>query len=350
MTNIPEGQKLGEQEKSLLKKRITKSVQAHIRSRRNIRYAMGMAATFLIGFSVYYGLLTSDDRTAVPMENMVNSNENSEQLDQVRLVLGDDNTIEIPKENPQITYSPTGQEVFLGNETVNQETATSRGIIFNTLMVPYGKRSEIVLSDQSRVWLNSGSKLRFPASFQGDRRTVYLEGEAIFEVAHDKEKPFVVKTGEQEIEVLGTVFNVSNYHDDPEIITVLKSGSIALTDISDGVQNERSIKIAPNTMATFRKGDGTIETGSVNVEPYFSWRDGVFIFHKDPFRKILKKLSRYYNIKIDIKDEELANQTFSGYLDVTEHIEHVIQTINETASSKFTYHLTEDDQLIIIKE
>ena len=159
----------------------------------------------------------------------------------------------------------------------------------------------------------------FPASFSEEKREVYLEGEAIFEVTHNKKQPFIVKSKDQDIEVLGTVFNVSNYADDDSIFTVLKSGSVQINYNNDNLISSKShLKIVPNTLATYNKKDKNVFTKTVDVETYFSWRDGVFIFKNDALKTIMKKLSRYYNVDIIINDYNLSNQTFSGYLDVNE--------------------------------
>src|SRR5690606_16687561 len=176
--------------------------------------------------------------------------------------------------------------------------------------------------------LNSGSKLVFPAHFSADKREVYLEGEAIFEVAHDKRHPFLVQSQHHEIEVLGTVFNVSNYNDDPSIYTVLQSGSIQINFTENqlfDIQNH--LKIAPGTLATFDKNGKGVITETVDTAPYFAWREGVFIFKNTTLQSIMKKISRYYNVEIIITNEKLANETFSGHLDLKENIEHLMQII-----------------------
>lgn len=237
----------------------------------------------------------------------------------------------------------------IGNlKSISQELSKQKKAVYNTLIVPYGKRSEVVLSDGSKVWLNSGSKLIFPAIFSNDKREVYLEGEAIFEVTHNEKKSFIVKSKNQDIEVLGTIFNVSNYSDDDSIFTVLKSGSVQIHYKNDNlISSKKHLKIAPNTLATYNKKAKRIDTSTVNVETYFSWRDGVFVFKNDALKTIMKKLSRYYNVDIIINDENLSNQMFSGYLDVNEDLDHVLKIINQAETSPFTYKMIDNNQLII---
>ena len=249
-----------------------------------------------------------------------------------------DQKINISESEAAISYSKTGEHITIGSsKSVSQNSSEKENVVFNTLIVPYGKRSSIVLADGSKVWLNSGSKLVFPATFRKDKRVVFLEGEGIFEVAHDKSHPFVVRSGDQNIEVLGTVFNVSNYHDDKTISTVLKSGSIKISYKNSGaIKSDESVTIKPNTLAVYNRNDQNIATQKVEIEKYFSWRDGVFIFKNDSMESIMKKVSRYYNIEIVINDTELAKTTFSGYLDVKNNVENVIKIIQETTNFDYT--------------
>ncbi|HUH29043.1 FecR family protein [Gelidibacter sp.] len=339
---------LSKEEKAHLKKRISTSVYGYIKRKRLLKYGIGVTAAVVVIF-VSIGIFNSPASQLSPIEVFAKNVKDLESLSQVQLVLSEDQNIEITEDHSSITYSSTGEEVQIGNShSINQKTSHKNAPVFNTLIVPFGKRSEIVLSDGSKVWLNSGSKLIFPAQFSEDKREVYLQGEAIFEVAHRQKQPFMVKSDHHEIEVLGTVFNVSNYTDDQAIYTVLQSGSVQINVTEDRLFNaQKHIKIAPGTLATFDKNDRAVKTQSVATEPYFSWRDGIFIFKNDSLKSIMKKISRYYNVEIIINNYDLANETFSGYLDVKETIEHVMQTFKATESPEFEYYLTQDNQLII---
>lgn len=340
--------RLSKQEKANLKRRITGAVYSHIKRGRLLKYGIGItAAAVVILLSI--GVFNNSNSKPASIEGFAKTVKDIESTDKVQLVLSDAYNIEIADDNSAISYSSTGEQVQIGQEhSVSQKSTHKEKPVFNTLIVPFGKRSEIILSDGSKVWLNSGSKLTFPAQFSENRREVYLEGEAVFEVVHRQKQPFLVKSEHHEIEVLGTVFNVSNYKDDNAIYTVLQSGSIQinLTE-NQRFDTQKNIKITPGTLATYDKEEKAIKTKSVVTAPYFSWRDGVFIFKNDSLKSIMKKISRYYNVEVVINDKKLANETFSGYLDVKENIEHVMQTIKATQSSEFDYQLTQDNKLII---
>src|SRR5690606_24784727 len=149
------------------------------------------------------GIFNTSKPSTSSIETFVKTINDLEPSSKVQLVLNDAHKIEIDEDNSAISYSSTGEKVQIGKEhSISQKTGHQEKIVFNTLIVPFGKRSEIMLSDGSKVWLNSGSKLVFPAHFEADQREVYLEGEAVFEVVHRKEQPFLVKSEHQVIEVL----------------------------------------------------------------------------------------------------------------------------------------------------
>lgn len=337
--------KITEKEKNQLKKKISLSVSAYIRRKRFLKYGMALAAVFVLGFFAITKFQDSSNQLS-PMDNYVNTLEDQNFPEQVKLILSDNQNVEITDSDSNIAYSNSGEVVQIGNsKSVSQITSRDQKTVFNTLIVPYGKRSSITLADGTKVWLNSGSKLVFPAVFTQEKREVYLEGEGIFEVSHDKAHPFIVKSGEQNIEVLGTVFNVSNYQDDDEISTVLKSGSIKISYNNSKIKDSaNNITIVPNTLAVYERYNKQIKTQIVEVEKYFSWRDGIFIFKNDSMKSIMKKISRYYNIEIDINNKELSEATFSGYLDVKDNVENIIKVIQET--TKFDYSIT-NNKLII---
>src|SRR5690606_7115699 len=163
--------------------------------------------------------------------------------DDVILLLDDQERVVIEEEGSVIKYSQTGKTISI-NDTKSIELGTEEKVAFNTLMVPYGKRAQIALSDGSRVWLNSGSKFVYPSRFAGNVREVYLEGEGIFEVISNQEQPFLITARDHQIRVLGTVFNVSNYPDEHCITTVLKSGRVQVDYRSDDLFGRtRSIEI-----------------------------------------------------------------------------------------------------------
>lgn len=339
--------KLSKKDKSFLKKRVFSSISAYKRRRRAARFAI--AASAVIAVLLISNSFFNVDVSSSAIEKFAEIQSDKPKNNDVQLLLSDNQNVSISDTNAKISYSNSGEEVNIGESShIQQKASSSKEPIFNTLIVPFGKRSEIVLSDGSKVWLNSGSKLIFPAKFTSGKREVYLEGEGIFEVSHNKKKPFYVKSKNHEIEVLGTVFNVSNYLDDDAIYTVLKSGSVQVNYTTNKLFNSgKNVRIMPGTMLTFNRTKLDVHQATVDVERYFSWRDGVFIFKNDSLKSIMKKISRYYNVEILITDSKRANEKFSGYLDVNSGIESVLETIKETEPEGFEYKFSTDRKIII---
>lgn len=328
-------------EKTDLKNKIFKSVRKNKSRKLRIKYGFGIAASVMLMMASgdYFNETSTESIIDfVNSSNIIKSNS----VDKVVLVLGEGKYLKIDEKNSGINYSTTGEEVKIGNKkTVNQNTYKNSKVVYNTLLVPYGRRSKIKLSDGSLVWLNSGSKLVYPAVFKGNKREIYLEGEAIFDVVHQKSNPFIVISQNQEIEVLGTVFGVTSYFDEKTINTVLKSGSVQISYHNDLLFPSESdkMKISPGTIARFNKKSRGIVSEKVNVDSYFSWRDGVLVFNNNDLQFIMKRLSRYYNIEIEISNELLANdrETFSGYLDLNEDINKVIENIKESTNMSYKF-------------
>jgi ferric-dicitrate binding protein FerR (iron transport regulator) len=217
--------------------------------------------------------------------------------------------------------------------------------VINAVIVPYGKRTRVTLSDQSVVWLNSGSRLVFPAKFGKQKREVYLEGEAIFEVAHDSAHPFHVLTESLNVKVLGTVFNISAYRDDSLTSTVLVMGSVELSYPGKGLFRNSGCRMAPGMLVSYDPGTGNIQSSEVDTRLYTSWRDGYLIFHKQPLINILKKISRYYNVEIRLEDPVLGNETFSGSLDLKTTAPDLLEVVTEIIHAR----VEDVDNQIIIK-
>lgn len=176
---------------------------------------------------------------------------------------------------------------------------------------PHGELRHFELSDGTQVWLNASSTLRHPADFSNaESREVYLEGEAFFDVAENKEKPFVVRTAGVSIKVTGTTFNVKSYAVDHFVETALVTGEVAIaSDRNDAM----SVTLQPNQRALFRKDSGNIELKEVaNINDLTEWRNGWMIFDDQPFSDIRQTLERWYGVTILVEDENSLSCTFSG--------------------------------------
>ncbi|GAB1855481.1 hypothetical protein MHTCC0001_03150 [Flavobacteriaceae bacterium MHTCC 0001] len=307
---------------------------------------MSAAASVILFFSIGYHYQQRHQEASI--SNFVKTTEVTGQnpSDKVTIILNEGKDISLEGESTTISYSNTGEQIDInGDDILTQNVSSTKETKFNTLIVPYGKRSTVTLSDGTKVWINSGSKFVYPISFNSEnKREVYLEGEAAFDVSHDKDHPFVVLSDNQEVEVLGTVFNVSSYSDDDNNFVVLKSGSVQVSHKNEDKglfsKKKKSITIVPGIKANINLKSRKVSTKSVDVEHYFSWIDGVLILKNNNLNEIMRRLSRVYNVSINIDNKALADQRFSGYLDLKDSVDDVIQTIMET--TEFNYQKNEN--------
>lgn len=337
-----------ESEKKELRARIITSAYEYRNRRRQLYYVLSAAASLIVILTI--GVYRYNSASSSIMEYAKASEDQSlENMNDVQLFLNGNKGLAIEKENSSIAYQTNGTELNITDSLGRGEKILVKNPnAFNTLVVPYGKRSKIILSDGTKVWLNSGSKLTYPAVFKGKTRGVVLEGEAIFDVAHNANHPFKVLSNGHTVEVLGTVFNVSNYPDENNIQTVLKSGSVEISYTSNSFfKSQEKTKIVPGEMAVFNKKKPQVNTKSVNVQSYFSWRRGVLIFKNNNLKYIMKKLARYYNVDINFEEIKIENETFSGYLNLKDSIESVLKTLQD--ASDFKYNVQENGSIIINK-
>ena len=201
---------------------------------------------------------------------------------------------------------------------------------YSSIGVPYGKRSEVVLEDGTKVWLNAGSSLTFPEKFDR-KREVYLEGEAYFEISKDTNRPFFVLSEAMKIEVLGTTFNLSCYADDDYASVVLLTGKVALLPSKDKSFERQLLK--PGMEARLRKSQQKLLIQPAS-ERSISWTHRRLILNSMNLSEILKKLERFYNTKIEISKSSMMDETFSGSLDLTQTLPEVLQNVLD--GSKYT--------------
>ncbi|MGB7394769.1 MAG: FecR domain-containing protein [Pricia sp.] len=328
-----------EDRKQRLNERIFASVDRYDNRKRTkrIAYISSMAAVLIVGIFSYI-IFDKGVSTSPLLQKAASSTKLDNFNSEVQLILDNQEEIKIAEKKSTLVYSSNGREVNINNgKNISQSAATPDKTSYNTIVVPFGKKSQLTLSDGSKVWVNSGSKLTYPTVFTSGKREVVLEGEAIFEVAHNADRPFHVLAGDNDIKVLGTVFNISGYPEDGFVETALQSGSVEITYTDRGrfFNTEQSTKIVPGTVAVYNKKEQKINTKKTDIAPYFSWRNGRFIFRKNDLRHIMKKISRHYGVDITIEDSVLAQQTFSGNLDINNDLDTVMEIMKRTSKFEF---------------
>jgi ferric-dicitrate binding protein FerR (iron transport regulator) len=248
------------------------------------------------------------------------------------LITSNGNNVNLKKSSSTVDYSKKGS-VVLNNDSILQ-TSEEDSNTMNQLVIPYGNQSRVVLSDNTVVWLNAGSRLVYPTKFKDKTREVLLFGEAFFEVAKNPNQPFVVKTSNLDIKVLGTKFNVSAYAEDNLIQTVLNEGSVAIR--RNGAKLfEDDLVIKPNQMASFDKTSNDTKVSSVSADAYSLWTKGLISFEEVDFSRVIKQVERFYNISITFSDHQTEVIRISGKLDLKRSKEEVMEYLSKVSLTNF---------------
>lgn len=214
----------------------------------------------------------------------------------------------------------------------NRKRLTKEKVSYNSIVIPKGGEYNLTLSDGSKIWLNSNSKLRYPIKFSGKERIVELEGEAYFDVSKNKDFPFVVKMNDIQIKVLGTSFNVNAYSEENEIITTLVEGKV---QVNDRIRNQKEI-LTPNDQYRINKYNGNFTKTQVDTEIYTAWKNGRFVFQNERLEDIMVRLSRWYDVEVFFMNTESKNIKFSGDLTRYEDFNSVLEMIEFTDKVKFS--------------
>lgn len=331
-----------EDEKLKLKNRIKKST-IEFKHKRNTRKWIAVAAVLV--FALMTGTWFYEASKIPEIVSFANSLSENKNDSITRLVLNKDQEVYLTSIESEIHYDKKGEKINIGSGQKIQQKLELLKPVFNTVIVPYGKRAQITLSEGTAVWLNSGSKLVYPAIFATNKREVYLDGEAIFDVTKNPDRPFIVKSHQIDIEVVGTVFNVSAYSDDKYSNAVLQEGVIKLSHKSKAYLPTEKQTMIPGQLAVFDPDDENFRLLNVNPADYLSWRNGYYVFKSERLGNILKKLSRYYNVEIHLQNKKLFYETFSGSLDLKSKPEEVLSIIQQTTPFKFR---KEDQESLII--
>ena len=255
-----------------------------------------------------------------------------------QVILITDNQAMNLKNDASLKYDTLGSsniQQYALNTKISQASSVKNEM--HQIMVPNGKRADITFSDGTRIYINSGSKVIYPDIFEERKREILVEGEVYLDVAKRKDCPFVVKTREFDIRVLGTSFNVCAYREDEAASVVLVRGSVEVT-----TENKSKVRLAPNQLVDI-KGNKT-QVRKVDVSEYISWKDNLLLLHQRPVGDVLKKLERYYGCKIRY-DAEITTLSLSGKLDLQTDITNVMD--NLCLSLSLHYTINDKDEIYV---
>jgi len=201
---------------------------------------------------------------------------------------------------------------------------------YNTLETPAGGQHRIQLPDGTYVWLNAMSTLKFPQNFLGlKERIIELEGEAYFEVAPNKEQPFIVRTDRQTIEALGTHFNIKSYKEDRSAATTLLEGSVRSSD----TRSSQSSVLRPGDQLLTDDRNGLVK--QVDTLRVIDWKNGEFIFHNENIREMMREVARWYDVEVVFTDNATGHETFSGSVSRYDNVSELLKTLQLTGRVHF---------------
>ena len=275
------------------------------------------------------------EKTQQPSGQFLVENQ-KETSSRISLTLGNGKVLKIPKDS-------VGEVLKTGQVAVHQDSL--KGIVYvvsgkedeklhyHTIEIPVGADYRLTLSDGTVVYLNSASKLTFPAAFVGDERRVFLEGEGYFEVESDKQHPFRVEVNGTIVEAVGTIFNINAYPEKDGVEATLVSGKVNVENGQDRVS------LIPGQQA--RCGMKNIEVCEVDTREYISWKNGMFIFNEMTLENIMVQMQRWYGLDVFFQNESAKSHAFKGMID--KHLSHQPkqQTIKKLLSPQEVFRIIE---------
>lgn len=217
---------------------------------------------------------------------------------------------------------------YLGNRSSSPSPQ-----MISTITAPKGQIAECILADGTRVWLNSGTSIHYDPAFTGRNRIVNLDGEAYFKVAKMRDRPFVVKTPEVHVKVLGTSFNVRAYSDEDQTETTLEEGNIEL-DFKHS-PGQAPVKLTPGECASFQIAAKRLQIEKTDTYLRTAWREGKYIFKDADLETIIRQLEKLYDVRIHLKNTDMEHQRFRGIFGYKQNIFDALETIERTTSLKY---------------
>lgn len=298
-----------------------KEKKSYLKIAASILVLAGLSAT------AYYCLFRNNTSS---IEKFATTNPAS--FEKSRLILSDGKSIYISDTESDIAYSTEGVNVLI-NDTIRISQKV-KAEDFNEIIVPFGKFHSLKLSDGTKVWINAGSRMIYPPAFSGKSREVYVQGEAYFEVTKDKSRPFYVKTDKFRLEVLGTKFCVLADGKEDLFTALLLEGKVTLSSDQTRFAKGQEVDLTPGHLALLSEDGRSFKIAPVEYpENYIAWKNGYLIFNDEPLSELLQRVSRYYNIVIELKNSS-SSLKISGKLDLKDDPERVLKGLSVIAKCR----------------
>ncbi len=307
-----------------LKKAIDVEIGRPVKKLKWYRYAAAASVLLAVSFSLY--LIRRPQSGSQIVVHRVHKNDVNPGGNKAVLTLADGRQVILDQTQNGLVASQGESRINKtadGSLIYNDQGQNGEVSMMNKLSIPRGGQYQVVLPDGTRVWLNSSTTLTYPTAFTGRERRVELTGEAYFEVTHNADQPFVVKTIKQEIKVLGTHFNVNAYEDDQQIKTTLMEGSVQIN-----CQNKNYL-LKPGEQALT---GADVQISSVDTESAIDWKNGIFDLNNESLPNLMKKISRWYNVDV-IYTGNVPKTGFGGEVSRAKKLSDVLNVLETTSGA-----------------
>lgn len=266
---------------------------------------IAVAASILIavGIGTFVVFQKGDEAPVVAVSKQVN--DKAPGKTGAILTLADGSKIVLDSLGNGLVANQNNTTVSKKNGALVYKSGNNSELVYNTMTTPRARQYNLELSDGTKVWLNASSSLTFPTSFASNERKVILTGEAYFEVAKDKKRPFRVSVNEMQVNVLGTHFNINAYDDEATINTTLLEGSVLLSEKS------QKVLLKPGQQAQKQKKGTIVVNNKVNIDKVMGWKNGVFYFENADLQTVLREISRWYDVDV-VFEKGIPVRTFEG--------------------------------------
>jgi len=226
--------------------------------------------------------------------------------------------------------------------------STAKLVTWQEVEVPRGNRMKLILPDKSSVWLNNETHFKYASDFSSGNRVIELSGEAYFEIHHDATHPFIVKIGEQRINVLGSRFSVNAYPENRVVETSLISGSVEF-ETGNPINGQSKFLLEPGYRLLYDKENNQITKEKILSSYYEYWEKGVYAFKDESFESLSVKIKRIFNIEIVFEDNFLKSKTYTGTTNINDNIYVFMEAIRRTSVEPIEYNFTKNKIIVKLK-
>lgn len=294
------------------------------------KVAAAAVIIFLLGTGAYLLFLSNQKKEIAKTENKNVPDDIMPGGNKATLTLANGSIIVLNNvQNGAITQQGNTKILKLSNGQLAYKSLNEKptGVLYNTITTPRGGQYQVILPDESKVWLNSMSSIRFPTTFAGSERVVEITGEVYFEVVHDAKKPFVVRHDDVAVQVLGTHFNVKTYSDAPSFQITLLEGAVKIN------KGDKEALLSPGWQAAIEKSGSISIDKQVNLDDVMAWKNGKFVFDRADIQTVMRILGRWYDIDVSYYGNVTSH--FGGSVSMKVPISEVFKMLEMTGGVKF---------------